>query len=467
MRLKLDRFWSWSATIDPLAYVLIGLGAFAIKFAIDWSIAHFAFGLHWSPINYLVWPSSDAFDVLTLSSPFQRLSFTLLLTSLPFIWIGVILTWQRLRSAGLPYWLILFFFVPIANMMLFVALACAPPRPKPEQTLLPVTAGVVGGIGRRLMLDTYWRSGAVALATTVPLAMLLVVLSTQLLGSYGLALFVGAPFAIGLFSAQIAGFSRPRTFLQCLLTGQLCLALVGIGIIAIAVEGAICVFMAAPFASLLTLLGTLLGHAIQSRPWMGQASKHTLLALAVFVPLLMAAEAASPPVPAVRAVATEVIIQASPQQVWPHVIAFAPLPEPTEWFFRTGIAYPQRAEIDGHGPGATRRCIFSTGTFVEPIEVWDEPTLLRFKVTEQPPPMEELSPFDVHPPHLDNYLCSQQGEFLLQQLSDGSTRLIGTTWYSNRMWPEWYWGLWSDYIIHRVHLRVLEHIERLAEDSIK
>ena len=40
---------------------------------------------------------------------------------------------------------------------------------------------------------------------------------------------------------------------------------------------------------------------------------------------------------------------------------------------------------------------------------------------------------------------------------------VGTTWYTNRMWPAPYWHLWSDYIIHRIHGRVLTHIQQLAE----
>jgi hypothetical protein len=31
------------------------------------------------------------------------------------------------------------------------------------------------------------------------------------------------------------------------------------------------------------------------------------------------------------------------------------------------------------------------------------------------------------------------------------------------MWPSPYWSLWSDYIIHRIHGRVLTHIKKLAE----
>jgi hypothetical protein len=186
------------------------------------------------------------------------------------------------------------------------------------------------------------------------------------------------------------------------------------------------------------------------------------LGLLVLLPSIMAAEAAQQPEPALREVQTEVVIDATPDRVWQHVIAFSPLPEPDDWLFQSGIAYPQRAEIHGAGVGAVRHCVFSTGAFVEPIDFWDPPRLLCFQVTEQPPTMKEWSPYDIHPPHLEHYLVSKRGQFRLEALPGGRTRLIGTTWYSNRMWPDLYWCQWSDYIIHRIHLRVLEHIRDLA-----
>jgi hypothetical protein len=133
--------------------------------------------------------------------------------------------------------------------------------------------------------------------------------------------------------------------------------------------------------------------------------------------------------------------------------------------FRLGIAYPQRARIEGHGVGAVRHCEFSTGAFVEPIEIWDEPRRLAFSVTSNPPPMEEWTPFPhVHPPHLDGFLVSRKGQFLLEALPDGRTRLVGTTWYQHHLWPVAYWEQWSNLIIHQIHRRVLRHIQDLSEN---
>jgi hypothetical protein len=177
----------------------------------------------------------------------------------------------------------------------------------------------------------------------------------------------------------------------------------------------------------------------------------------------MRAEYRDAPEPPLVAVTTSIEIDAPPERVWRHVVTFSELPPPEELYFKTGIAYPLRAEIRGSGVGAVRYCVFSTGPFVEPIEVWDEPKLLKFSVAAQPPAMDEASLWgDVRPPHLDDYLVSEGGQFLLTPLEGGRTRLEGTTWYRNKMWPADYWQLWSDMIIHRIHGRVLEHVADLS-----
>ena len=170
--------------------------------------------------------------------------------------------------------------------------------------------------------------------------------------------------------------------------------------------------------------------------------------------------------PALHQAVTEVIVDAPPAAVWPHVVSFPDLPPPSDWLMKTGIACPVRARIDGEGVGAVRYCEFTTGAFVEPITVWNPPHHLAFDVTEQPPTMEEWSPYQhVHAPHLIDALQSRRGECRLEALPSGKTRLIGTTWYTLDMAPKAYWKAFSDLIIGRIHRRVLEHVKRLAEAS--
>jgi hypothetical protein len=77
-----------------------------------------------------------------------------------------------------------------------------------------------------------------------------------------------------------------------------------------------------------------------------------------------------------------------------------------------------------------------------------------------------MSPYgNIQPPHLHGYFVSHQGQFLLTELPGGRTRLEGTTWYTDAIWPSAYWRIWSDYIIHRIHMRVLVHIKQEVEAS--
>jgi len=56
--------------------------------------------------------------------------------------------------------------------------------------------------------------------------------------------------------------------------------------------------------------------------------------------------------------------------------------------------------------------------------------------------------------------------FRLVELPGKRTRLEGSTWYEIEMAPEGYWQMWSDFMIHRIHARVLEPIRTDTEAVI-
>ncbi len=513
MPFRLSNLLRWTGTVNRLPYFLAGVMLLAVKFGLDWLIAQLIFERDWTLANYLAAPT-NTMRIFNLADPDRLFLGTLLALALPFIWVGVTLTVQRLRSADLSAGLVVFFFAPVVNFFFFVILSLLPSQParlapkKPAGDLAPGKAQdaiqclpaypgnepegiqrlpphsargdpdvdpallrIMGperfarfrAVHRRITRGEPWPSAGVALMISVPLALAFVYLSVHTLGNYGWGLFVGMPFCLGFCAVVLYGLTRPQSFANCISVAMLATTLVGVFMLFAALEGFICLLMAAPIGYFLAFVGAVVGYAIQSRPWTNQQSPFLMLALGVTLPALMGAETLAQPEPPLLEVRTSIEIDAPPHKVWQHVVSFPPLPEPQEWLFRAGVAYPLRAEIHGHGPGAIRHCVFSTGTFVEPIEVWQEPYLLRFQVTEQPCPMVEWSPFDIHPPHLDHYLVSRRGQFRLVALPGGRTRLEGTTWYTNRMWPAGYWQLWSDRIIHQIHQRVLEHIKRQAE----
>ncbi len=298
---------------------------------------------------------------------------------------------------------------------------------------------------------------------TATLAVALTLLGTVVLETYGWGLFVGIPFLSGLLSATVYGYHEPRSLASSVSVAMTSVVLASLLLVGLAIEGVICIAMAAPLAAGIAALGGLVGYGLQRHGPRARASGAYSVAI-LALPLLLGAEAATGPTPELIAVRTSVVIAAPPEVVWQHVVSFSALPPPDELVFRTGIAYPQTAVIEGQGVGAIRRCRFSTGDFVEPITTWDEPRLLAFSVASQPAPMRELSPWGgIHPPHLDGFLRSRRGEFRLRRLPGGRTLLTGTTWYENRMWPAPYWRLWSDDLIHRIHRRVLEHVEQESE----
>ncbi len=273
-------------------------------------------------------------------------------------------------------------------------------------------------------------------------------------GVYGWTLFAAIPVSTGaLASAIVRPSSAARAIGLGLITGAVgcCLFLL------LGIEGLACLAMAMPIVVPLAVLGSWLVYILTPR-----AGNQARIAMALLLPASLCFDVtATPPVFAVR---TSIVVNAPPARVWKNVVAFSDIPAPKAWFFRTGVAYPIRARIEGSGPGAVRYCEFSTGTFVEPIVIWDAPRLLRFRVSANPAPMQEISLYGaIHPRHLNGYFVSKRGQFQLAPLSGGRTLLEGTTWYQHGLWPAEYWRWWSDAIVHRIHLRVLEHIRALSE----
>jgi len=299
-----------------------------------------------------------------------------------------------------------------------------------------------------------------AVGFTVIIAGLLSLWGIYGIGQYGIALFVLTPLFIGASPVILYGIKKKITKREAWQIGLLTLGIFMIGLLIFAIEGIICIMMAAPFVVLLTWAGTLIGFAIISK-MPGNAST-TLLLLIVSIPVMSFTEKDNKPV--LTSVVTAIEINADPQTVWKNVIEFPELEKPSEFIFRTGIAYPINAKIEGAGVGAVRHCNFTTGSFVEPITVWDQPRLLRFDVEEQPAPMKELSFWDIDAPHLHDYFVSKQGQFKLTKLANGNTLLEGTTWYYHNIRPAFYWRLWSNYIVHKIHERVLVHIKKKSEN---
>lgn len=444
----LARVFGLRAPVSARLYAALGFGGMAVKYAGDAAIAWFAGGTLLAPVAFFSPLLTTRLEAYPSGSAWPSVAAAL--WTLPFAWVGVSMTVRRARDAGLPPWLGLLFFVPFVNYLVMLGLCALPSRP--DQPLVPTLAR-----GESLLRAAM---AGTAAGTLIGLAMTL--LGVFAFGSYGSSLFIGTPFVMGAVSGFLLNRQVARGFFPNVGVGVLTVVLSAGMLLLFALEGVICVAMAAPIATVMSLLGVSLGRAMAL-----VGGTRGVLAAALPLPLSFSVEP-PPRHDTVHEVVTTVDIAASPAVVWANVVGFGgvELPPPAEWYFQLGIAYPVRAHIDGAGVGAVRYCEFSTGPFVEPITVWDEPRRLAFRVTESPPTMHEWSPYAVvYAPHLDGILVSRRGEFLLTPLPGGGTRLEGRTGYTFAMAPEWWWTLWSEAAIHAIHSRVLDHIRRVSEQA--
>jgi hypothetical protein len=85
-------------------------------------------------------------------------------------------------------------------------------------------------------------------------------------------------------------------------------------------------------------------------------------------------------------------------------------------------------------------------------------------------PREKLT-FDIveQPTHPEAYghITLHRGQFVLRDNGNGTTTLIGSSWYTLQVRPAWYFDLWTRDMTRAVHLRVMNHVRRLAEGDSK
>ena len=257
------------------------------------------------------------------------------------------------------------------------------------------------------------------------------------------------PFAIGLMASWLW---KPLTLgIGATLFHSLSCTLLGLGAAWLFMrEGIVCLLIVSPILYLGTVAGALTG-----RVWFRKNLDRLNLCLA---PIFFFAVAAEPTLRGSHTgvVTDEILIAAPPSKVWPHVLAFPEIPDaPDYWLFRAGLPYPTETVNGGNFVGAGRACRFSGGAvFKEKVAEFVPQRLLTFDIVESPPDPELLGHLDAH-----------RGQFELRDNGDGTTTLIGRTWYSLHVRPASYFDWWTHDIFRAVHLRVMKHVKRLSESG--
>jgi hypothetical protein len=269
-------------------------------------------------------------------------------------------------------------------------------------------------------------------------------------GFFVIPSYILLPLLVGLIAAwcyRRLGRSLAITFLDALWV-----SLVGVGAAAIVFrEGVVCLVIVFPALYALILTGLLIGR-IWFRPNYGnlQLSVFPLLVLFIVTDAFSSSTE--------RTVVTdEVLIRATPEKVWPHVLAFSDIPDrPDYWIFRLGLPYPTQTTNGGNFVGADRQCMFSDGIVIEErVAEFIPREKLTFDIIEQPTHPEAYGHITLH-----------RGQFVLRDNGDGTTTLFGSSWYTLHVRPIWYFDVWTRDMTRAVHLRVMNHVRRLAEANI-
>jgi hypothetical protein len=178
--------------------------------------------------------------------------------------------------------------------------------------------------------------------------------------------------------------------------------LLGLLLLALAVEGVICLLMAAPIGLLLGLLGGTVGYYIQRRRWShfentGHLGRHAAVRPAMVGRRRPEARAAAPfgsehsgrnPCSARHSVALPFLVSRAASTDGVALSRGNCLPVALDAGRLGGRSAPRVRVLD--------RCS------IEPIRVWEPNHKLRFEISGEPPVMQEMSPCGhIHTRHID------------------------------------------------------------------
>ena len=239
-------------------------------------------------------------------------------------------------------------------------------------------------------------------------------------GVYGFGMFVVSPFVIGADNRLCRQLQD--TDIGARRTAQVvaaATAIGAIGLVAAALEGIVCIVLAAPLALGVALIGGMLGRSIAVA--IAASDRAGAIGLRLAADRVRAGKRSASD----RRISTRTRPSRStapPELVWKSILHMDTMDEPLALPFRLGVAYPLRGEVVGEGVGAVRHGEFSTGIAIERVTEWVPNRKLAFVVVNDVPSMRELSPYQhVHAPHAVGYFRTSYTSFELVPRPGGGT----------------------------------------------
>jgi hypothetical protein len=276
------------------------------------------------------------------------------------------------------------------------------------------------------------------------------------------------PLAMGFASVFVVERrSKQRLWIWFLLPWVPVLAC-EVAVLLLNLEGLICVAMFTPIALATASLGGVAAGVIVR--YVPGKSKGTSLVCILFLPLVVAPlEQRFPSHREVRTVETVTDIRATPEIVWRN-IERVPRIEPTElqpsWSRRIGFPAPVEATLSREGVGGVRHATFQGGVlFVETIDAWEPEKRLAFSIRAQG---AEIPPttLDEHVKVGGAFFDVLHGEYRLEPLPNGKTRLHLSSHHQVSTDFNWYAHLWTDAVMADLQKTILRVVKNRCETAV-
>ncbi|KPF88730.1 SRPBCC family protein [Novosphingobium sp. AAP93] len=228
-------------------------------------------------------------------------------------------------------------------------------------------------------------------------------------------------------------------------------------------EGVICVLMLLPLWLFFGWLGANMMR--RSRRW--TADQNTFRSSLVLMPLFAGTLEAQVPVPHDRySVVREIVIEASPEEIWPYAVSNRHIAESEgRWTFTQdilGVPRPRATTVTGSGVGHVRTAYWGDHiNFEERITQWQPGRRLGWRFAFTNSTVQDYT--DKHIAPDGEFLKIDTGDYTLTRLSPTTTRLTPRTNYIAKTHANPYAALWGEILLGDVQSNVLAVIKARAE----
>ena len=235
-------------------------------------------------------------------------------------------------------------------------------------------------------------------------------------------------------------------------------------------EGLICIAIFTPIALVASTLGGIAAGLI-ARLVRSRVSRNASLACVVCLPLLISPiEHEFLSQREVRSVESTIDIKASPATIWSNIERVPAIRSSelrSSWSHAIGFPNPVEATLSKEAVGGVRQATFEGGVlFIETVDAWDPDHHLGFSIRAQTDQIPKTT-LDEHVRVGGEFFDVLHGDYELETLPDGETRLHLRSTHRVSTDLNWYAHLWTDAIMRDLQVRILQVIRERAEEAQK